>query len=155
MRSAIEVTLALALLLPVSGAYAQSADELGIVRAGIAFVRDELPKGRIVIDVETFDTPRALADAIARDNAATVGRLREERQCTVRQKRQQACTMKGNAMVMAFKRPVITNQSAEVVLMWWYQADKDLVGARDIKLALSRTADGRWRVVKRLWSGMS
>jgi hypothetical protein len=155
MRSAIEVTVALALLLPVSGAYAQSADELQIVRAGMAFVRDELPKGRIVIDVETFDIPRALADAIALDNGAAVGRLREERQCTVRQGRQQACNMKGNVTVVTFKRPVITDQSAEVVLKWWYQADKDLVGAKDVKLGLSRTAGGQWRVVKLLWTGMS
>lgn len=141
MRIAKHVLIMSAVLLP-GATQAQQHEEASIVLAAIAYLRDEMPRGMLVIDADTFRGTAALADSIAMSTGATRGRISEERTCPESHNRRPlVCSMRRNVTVVAFSTPVIRDNAAEVAVGWWYQEAPGLVARKEASLLLGRHAN--------------
>lgn len=152
------VTLTLTSPIPGNVIRGQGTEELEIVRAVAAFVRDSLPKGSLVLDVAAFDSRQpltpAVADVIAQEMGATRARMADVHRCESASGKLR-CTLSGHAAVLSFSGPTLRDGVARAYVSWTYQLTPSRVAGRWLGLVLSRRADGKWQVVRTFASGMS
>jgi hypothetical protein len=157
MRIPIHVLLATAVLSTISAAEAQQDEEVSIIRAAIASLRTELPKGALMIDSDTYRASPVLGERVAVALLATRGRIGDVRQCDgPRQPRRRLhCSMLAGATLVAFTQPAIRDTIAQVTIGWWYPEAPGVVAHKFVELKLVRNADGTWEVTDWLSRGMT
>ncbi len=153
------LALVVSAALPLA-AQGQQEDEVRILSAAGRFLRDSLPSGPLVLDATFFRGPgslnAAVADRVAANIGARIGKGGELRQCTTpRPGRRRRCTMRGGAVVVAFARPVVRADTATVDVLRLYQFSPGHTAAFGAELILVRTPTGDWRVHEMRETGAS
>jgi hypothetical protein len=150
MRIRTHILTLLATFAPIP-AVAQQPDDVRVLAAATAFVRDSVIAGygRIVIDETYHKGSPAVSAAAAEDVAKSVGAARGRWEETITcpdRGRGARCASEGNATVITFARPSIQDTTASVEMAYHYVdvRDRPQMGLLEVKLA--RAANGRWQV---------
>ena len=140
---------------------AQQPEEVGIITSAALFVRDSLGRHPIVIDAEYYRAGPAVTSVVADQVAAQLGMGRGRVEDLVRcappqgRERHERCTMRGGVTIIAFGRPTIRDDAAELDLAYIFvDAQSRAVGV-SLRLTLTRNDSGQWRVLDAQVTGAS
>lgn len=163
MHISIAILIALVVAALPNASTAQQPDEVGVIRAAALFVRDSLGRRPLVIHADYYRTRQALnrnvADQVAGQLGMARGRVREMVRCRLPDKagaRREVCTMRGdNATIVALSQPAIRDDSAELHLTYIFIDDKGHMRGESLRMTLSRSRPGDWRVERAEVTGAS
>lgn len=136
-------------------AKAQRADDTAILRAAVDYLKHDLPRRQLIIDADFLHGNAAAADAAAHQLGANRDVIQNLVRCTGSRPRDQRCTMRRDAVVLAVASPVVNGDTAVFVGSWWFQDSPGIIARHSRKLQLTRGAAGSWSVTRVLGRGIS
>jgi hypothetical protein len=158
MRTELLIALGVAMAGGYPKAGAQGSDEVAILRAARTYLGDTIPKGRVIIDKQTLLLRSDVAESVAQELGASVANPSGLVQCVdapENARRPRSCTIRDQAIIVAFSQPAVQGDSAVVRIDWRYQARPGFIASESRTLMLVRAAKGRWQVSKVLEVGRS
>jgi hypothetical protein len=132
-------------------AIAQQPEDVRVIAAATAFVRDSVISGhgRIVIDETYHKRSPAVSAAVAEDVARAVGAARGQLEAVITcpdRSRRARCSSSGNATVITFARPSIQDTTASIEVAYHYVDVRDRPQMSLLAITLARGVNGKWQV---------
>jgi hypothetical protein len=124
-------------------------DKTAVMHAAALFIRDSLPGGPILLDLDGVPSNSAQGDATARSLNATRGSARSAIACTPIDtilKRLSSCFIASKQVLVEIRYPFVLGNKAQTTVKYIYEYMPGKVGFAAWELQLLRDTTGTWRV---------
>jgi hypothetical protein len=131
-------------------------DKTAVMHAAALFIKDSLPGGPILLELDGVPSNSAQGDATARSLNATRGRAKDAITCTsVQPNRKESCSIAGQKVLVEILYPYVLGNKAQATVKYTYEHGPGRVGYSAWELQLVRDPASGWQVSKVLAKGRS
>ena len=127
-------------------------DKIAVMHAAALFIKDSLPSGPVLLELEGVPSTSAQGDAVARSLNATRGTTQGAITCTVPDKDRKppmTCSIQGNQVLVEVLYPFVLGNRAQATVQYTSEFRPGRVAVSLWELEFVRdSATGPWRVSK-------